>query len=107
MGNSGNYDTGTGEQAPRTGEFLAGVLALSRISRVTVALESGHGAGPALLAAVRAVVVLAALVLDLAAKLATERAARRWAMTSRTRALSAETSPSLPAPIRPSASKAR
>jgi hypothetical protein len=53
MGNSGNYDTGTGELAPRAGEFLAGVLALSRISRVTVALESGHGAGPALLAAAR------------------------------------------------------
>ena len=53
MGNSGNLDTGTGELAPRTGEFLAGVLALSRISRVTVALESGHGAGPALLAAAR------------------------------------------------------
>jgi len=53
MGKSGNFDTGTGELAPRTGEFLAGVLALSRISRVTVALESGHGAGPALLAAAR------------------------------------------------------
>ena len=53
MGKSGNYDTGTGELAPRAGEFLAGVLALSRISRVTVALESGHGAGPALLAAAR------------------------------------------------------
>lgn len=53
MGNSGSFDTGTGELAPRTGEFLAGVLALSRISRVTVALESGHGAGPALLAAAR------------------------------------------------------
>jgi hypothetical protein len=53
MGKSGNFDSGTGELAPRTGEFLAGVLALSRISRVTVALESGHGAGPALLAAAR------------------------------------------------------
>ena len=53
MGKSGNFDTGTGELAPRTGEFLAGVLALSRISRVTVALESGHGAGPALLSAAR------------------------------------------------------
>ena len=53
MGKSGNFDTGTGELAPRTSEFLAGVLALSRISRVTVALESGHGAGPALLAAAR------------------------------------------------------
>lgn len=53
MGKSGNFDTGTGELAPRAGEFLAGVLALSRISRVTVALESGHGAGPALLAAAR------------------------------------------------------
>ncbi|MDB5760856.1 MAG: hypothetical protein JWM30_4145 [Burkholderia sp.] len=53
MGKSGNFDTGTGELAPRTGEFLAGVLALSRISRVTVALESGHGAGPTLLAAAR------------------------------------------------------
>jgi hypothetical protein len=53
MGKSGNYDTGTDELAPRAGEFLAGVLALSRISRVTVALESGHGAGPALLAAAR------------------------------------------------------
>ncbi|SMP74672.1 SPOR domain-containing protein [Noviherbaspirillum suwonense] len=48
MGNSDSFDTGTGELAPRTGEFLAGVLALSRISRVTVALESGHRAGPAL-----------------------------------------------------------
>ena len=51
MGKNGNIDTGAGELAPRTGEFLAGVLALSRISRVTVALESGHGAGPALRAA--------------------------------------------------------
>ena len=51
MGKNGNIDPGTGELAPRAGEFLAGVLALSRISRVTVALESGHGAGPALRAA--------------------------------------------------------
>ena len=53
MGNSDSFDTGTGELAPRTGEFLAGVLALSRISRVTVALESGHRAGPALQAAAK------------------------------------------------------
>lgn len=53
MGKSGSFDIGTGELAPRMNEFLAGVLALSRISRVTVALESGHGAGPALLAAAR------------------------------------------------------
>ena len=51
MGKNGNIDTGAGELAPRTDEFMAGVLALSRISRVTVALESGHGAGPALQAA--------------------------------------------------------
>ena len=51
MGKNGNIDTGAGELAPRTGEFLAGVLALSRISRVTVALESGQSAGPALRAA--------------------------------------------------------
>ena len=40
-------------QGPDAERFLAGVLALSRISRVTVALESGHGAGPALLAAAK------------------------------------------------------
>ena len=53
MGKSGTFDNDTGEIAPQTGEFLAGVLALARISRVTVALESGHGAGAALLAAAR------------------------------------------------------
>ncbi|MET0962039.1 MAG: hypothetical protein ABWY05_04370 [Noviherbaspirillum sp.] len=53
MGKSGMFDTDTGELAPHAGEFLAGVLALSRISRVTVALESGHDAGAALLAAAR------------------------------------------------------
>ena len=53
MGKSGTFDTETGELASQTGEFLAGVLALTRISRVTVALESGHGAGAALLSAAR------------------------------------------------------
>lgn len=53
MGKSGTFDNDTGEIAPQAGEFLAGVLALARISRVTVALESGHGAGAALLAAAR------------------------------------------------------
>lgn len=53
MGKSGTFDTETGELASQAGEFLAGVLALTRISRVTVALESGHGAGAALLSAAR------------------------------------------------------
>jgi hypothetical protein len=50
---NGSFDDDAGSLALQTGEFLAGVLALSRISRVTVALEPGEGAGAALLGAAR------------------------------------------------------
>jgi hypothetical protein len=53
MSENGSFDDDAGSLALQTGEFLAGVLALSRISRVTVALEPGEGAGAALLAAAR------------------------------------------------------
>ena len=53
MGENEPFDDDAGSLALQTGEFLAGVLALSRISRVTVALEPGEGAGAALLAAAR------------------------------------------------------
>jgi hypothetical protein len=53
MVENGSFDDDAGSLALQTGEFLAGVLALSRISRVTVALEPGEGAGAALLGAAR------------------------------------------------------
>lgn len=53
MANSGTFDSDHGALAPHSDEFLAGVLALARISRVTVALESGANGGSALLAAAR------------------------------------------------------
>lgn len=53
MANSDTFGDDADAIASQHGEFLAGVLAMARISRVTVALESGADAGPALLAAAR------------------------------------------------------
>jgi hypothetical protein len=53
MTNSNTFGDDADAMASQHGEFLAGVLAMARISRVTVALESGTDAGPALLEAAR------------------------------------------------------
>ena len=53
MTNSDTFGDDADAMASQHGEFLAGVLAMARISRVTVALESGTDAGPALLEAAR------------------------------------------------------
>jgi hypothetical protein len=51
MTKSGTFGDDADAMASQHGEFLAGVLAMARISRVTVALESGTDAGSALLEA--------------------------------------------------------
>lgn len=53
MTKSGTFGDDADAMASQHGEFLAGVLAMARISRVTVALESGTDAGAALLEAAR------------------------------------------------------
>ena len=53
MTKSGTFGDDADAMASQHGEFLAGVLAMARISRVTVALENGTDAGPALLEAAR------------------------------------------------------
>lgn len=53
MTKSGTFGDDADAMASQHGEFLAGVLAMARISRVTVALESGAGAGASLLEAAR------------------------------------------------------
>lgn len=53
MTKSGTFGDDADAMASQHGEFLAGVLAMARISRVTVALESGADAGTALLEAAR------------------------------------------------------
>lgn len=53
MTKSGTFGDDADAMALQHGEFLAGVLAMARISRVTVALESGTDAGSALLEAAR------------------------------------------------------
>ncbi|WP_194711802.1 hypothetical protein [Noviherbaspirillum soli] len=53
MTKSGTFGDDADAMASQHGEFLAGVLAMARISRVTVALESGTDAGPSLLEAAR------------------------------------------------------
>ncbi|MFL6718943.1 MAG: hypothetical protein ACJ8G3_21550 [Burkholderiaceae bacterium] len=53
MTKSGTFGDDADAMASQHGEFLAGVLAMARISRVTVALESGTDAGSALLEAAR------------------------------------------------------
>jgi hypothetical protein len=53
MTKSGTFGDDADATASQHGEFLAGVLAMARISRVTVALESGTDAGSALLEAAR------------------------------------------------------
>jgi hypothetical protein len=53
MTKSGTFGDDADAMASQHGEFLAGVLAMARISRVTVALESGADAGSSLLEAAR------------------------------------------------------
>jgi len=53
MTKSGTFGDDADAMASQHGEFLAGVLAMARISRLTVALESGTDAGSALLEAAR------------------------------------------------------
>lgn len=53
MTKSGTFGDDADAMASQHGEFLAGVLAMARISRLTVALESGTDAGAALLEAAR------------------------------------------------------
>lgn len=53
MTKSGTFGDDADAMASQHGEFLAGVLAMARISRVTVALESGADAGSSLLVAAR------------------------------------------------------